>query len=156
MSQCIDFSSVVPLSEMRGDSDSDTDLLKNMAEDARAFLQGFEWCQSIQDVYFGCGVGGVVGVFFFRIVPAKERVDEYLWIIVGDIPPAYVITDENRRPSEALQAYIAEMLDWVAAVELGKPVDELIPVNVPPTREAAVQLKKRLSFLEAEILPSCR
>ncbi|MGA2600937.1 MAG: hypothetical protein ABSH09_28570 [Bryobacteraceae bacterium] len=153
MNNCIEFSSVIPLSEMSGDSDADTELLSNMAEEAKAFIQAFDWCRGIRNSYFGAGVGGVVGVFFFRIFPATEEVDEYLWVIVGDIPPAYLVTDENRTPSEALQSYISEMRAWVAAVESGQSIDELIPVNVIPTRESAQALKSRLNFLETK---SCR
>lgn len=156
MNDCIDFSSVIPLSEMRGDSDTDTGLLNRMAEEATAFIQGFDWCKGIKEAYFGFGIGGVVAVFFFRIVPSSERVDECLWVIVGDIPPAYLVTDESRTPSESLRAYITEMRAWVAAAESGQAVDELIPVNVPATRESALALKNRLDFLEGEILPSCR
>lgn len=67
----------------------------------------------------------------------------------------YLVTDESRRPSGALRSYIAEMRQWVRAAESGQPVDELIPVNVPATRDTALALKKRLDFLETEILPSC-
>jgi hypothetical protein len=155
MNGCIDFSTVVRLSEMRGDSDTDTALLQGMAAEARAFLESFSWCSGIADAYFGCGVGGVVGVFLFRIVPAREDVDECLWVIVGDLPPAYLVTDENRTPSQALRAYISEVRGWVVAAETGGPVEELIPVNVPATRENAMLLETRLSFLEKEILPSC-
>jgi hypothetical protein len=141
---------------MRGDSDTDMELLNNMAGEAEAFIQAFDWCKRIKNSYFGCGIGGVVGVFFMRIVPASEGVDECLWVIIGDIPPAYLVTDESRTPSKALRAYITEMRQWVAAAESGLPVDELIPVNMPATRETAQVLKKRLDFLESEILPSCR
>ena len=133
MNECIDFSSVVPLSEMKGDSDADTDLFMQLAAEAKAFIQGFDWCKGIQESYFGWAVGGVLGV-----------------------PSAYLVTDESRKPSEALRAYIAEMRQWVAAAESGQPVDQVIPVNVRATRETALALKKRLDFLECEILPLCR
>jgi len=155
MSDRIDFSSVTALSEMTGDSDADTELLKKLAAQARAFILSFDWCTSIQDTYFGCGIGGVVGVFFFRILPTREEVDDSVWVVVGDLPPAYLVTDESRTPSEALRRYIAEMREWVAAAESGRSVEELIPVNVPPNREMALALKKRLDFLEHEVVPSC-
>jgi hypothetical protein len=95
-------------------------------------------------------------VFFLRIVPGSEGVDEYLWVIVGDIPPAYLVTDESRTHSEALRTYITGMRQCVAAAESRQSVDELIPVNMPATRERTEVLKRRLDFLESEILPSCR
>jgi hypothetical protein len=144
----IEIAGVVPLSEMRGDSNKDTALLRDLAGDAKAFLQGFDWCREVTDAYFGCGVGGVVGVFYFRIIPRDETIDRYLWVVVGDLPPAYLVTDNSRTPSEALAAYITEMRQWVAAVESGQSVDELIPVNAPATRDTALALKGRLEFLE--------
>ena len=141
---------------MRGDSNTDTEMLKGMAAEAKAFIQAFDWCTGVKDSYFGCGIGGVVGVFLFRIVPANEGVDECLWVIVGDVPPAYLVTDESWTPSEALRTYLAEMRRWVAAVEAGQPVAELIPVSMPASRDTALALKKRLDFLESEVLPSCR
>jgi hypothetical protein len=152
----MDFSRVTALSEMMGDSDADTKLLQRMAEDAQSFIVTFDWCTSIRNIYFGCGVGGVVGVFLCHIVPARKEVDEYLWLVVGDLPPAYLVTDESRTPSEALQTYIALMREWVAAAESGGSVDELIPVNVTPSIKMALKLKKRLDFLEKEVVPICR
>ncbi len=141
---------------MKGDSAADTQLLNEMADEAKAFLSAFEWCARIEESYFGCGVGGVVGVFYFRIVPATGGVDEALWVVVGDVPPAYLVTDESPTPSAALRAYVDQMKEWVSAVEMGQSVEDLIPVNAPATPETARALKSRLDSLEAEILPRCR
>jgi hypothetical protein len=129
---------------MRGDSDTDTALLQGMAQAAEAFILSFDWCKEITDAYFGCGVGGVVGVFYLSIVPRDETVDELFWVVVGDLPSAYLVTDENHTPSEALKNYIVEMRRWVAAAESGRSVAELIPVNVPATHDMALALKRRL------------
>src|SRR5215472_4662780 len=102
MNDSIDLSSVVPITGMRGDSDADTALLRNMFEEAKSFIEGFDWCRGIRDAYFGCGIGGVVAVFYIRTIPRDKTIDECLWVIVGDIPPAYLVTDNSRTPSEAL------------------------------------------------------
>jgi hypothetical protein len=44
------------------------------------------------------------------------------------------------------------MLEWVDAAEKGESVANLIPVNVPATKENANMLKARLDFLDAKIL----
>jgi hypothetical protein len=75
-------------------------------------------------------------------------------VIVGDLPPAYIVTEENPTPAAALEAYIDEMMDWVSAVEQGDSTEELIPVNAPATIEYAKQLRNRLEFLRSTILPS--
>lgn len=44
------------------------------------------------------------------------------------------------------------MQDWVDAVNLGQPVENLIPVNAPPTKEYAAMLQSRLTFLKEQLL----
>uniref|UniRef100_A0A486XR40 Uncharacterized protein n=1 Tax=Rheinheimera sp. BAL341 TaxID=1708203 RepID=A0A486XR40_9GAMM len=44
------------------------------------------------------------------------------------------------------------MLEWVEAAQKGYSVAELIPVNVPATKENGDMLKIRLDFLDAKIL----
>jgi hypothetical protein len=143
---------LVPTDEMRGDSEQDTRLLREILEEAGAFLRGFDWCLSVDDSYFGFGVGGVVAVFLLRIVPAHEGVDELLWVVTGDLPPAYIVTEGNPTAIDALAAYVDEMSMWVRAARRGDSLDDLIPVNVPPTPENAENLERRLEFLRAKIM----
>jgi len=145
---------VIPLTEMIGIDQEETSLLQSMASEAEAYLNSFSWCRSVQARYFGAGIGGVVGVFFFQIRPSRLDVDIWLWVIVGDLPAAYLVVDECKTPSEALTAYIWEMKRWVKLAEKGKSSPHVIPVNVPMTREWAKQLGSRLRFLEFNVLPS--
>ena len=148
----MDMTKVIPAVDMRGDDDEDTALLRDMLEGAKRYLTSFKWCGGIEASYFGLGVGKVIAVFFFRIRPAKQDVDTELWVVVGDVPPAYLVTDQAPNPACALKMYIDLMGEWVTAVREGRPVDELIPVNVAPTVEWADKLDSRLVFLEKEIL----
>ncbi len=91
-------------------------------------------------------------MFLFEISPASSDVDRWIWVIVGDLPTAYVASDDCLTPATALDGYIGEMEEWVDAVESQRPVDDLIPVNTAATPENAVQLKKRLVFLRQHIL----
>ncbi len=149
----LNFSKIVPTKEMRGDGEQDGALLRRALEEAIAYICSFDWCGGVTESYFGLGVGGVVAVFLFKIVPKRSDVDEWLWVVVGDLPPAYLVTDDNPTPVLALEAYIAEMSDWVTAVEMGQPVDDIIPVNVPATPDNARQLRERLKFLREEVIP---
>lgn len=45
------------------------------------------------------------------------------------------------------------MQKWVAAVRSGQMVEQLIPVNAPPTRQYADMLDSRLAFIRDELLP---
>ena len=46
-------------------------------------------------------IGGVVAVFLFRIDGPPE-VDPLLWVVVGDLPTAYLVTDDAPSPAIAL------------------------------------------------------
>lgn len=144
---------VVPTSEMHGESNEETLKLREMEFRARSFLSSFDWCQEIREFYFGDGIADIVAVFFARIESARPSVDEYLWVIVGEVPSAYLVVDASRTPREALEAYIGEMRKWVAVAQNGRHPDDVIPVNVPATPEWAEALASRLDFLEKKLIP---
>ena len=146
-------SGVVPIAEMKGESDDENLRLRNMEAEARRFLGQFDWCGGIRELYFGNGIGDVFAIFLARIIPARPTVDEYIWIVVGDIPPAYLVTDDCPSPKEALEGYIWEMRKWVALARQGRTSRDVIPVNVPPTPEWAKTLEDRLNALEQRIIP---
>ncbi len=138
---------------MMGDGDvGERAGLLRMLADARDFLRGRHWCGQIKSEFFGLGVSEVVAVFLFNIENKAAPEDDWLWVIVGDLPTAYLVTDDNRTPSAALAAYVRLMREWVEAASRGKPVGRLIPVNVPATPKNAEQLAMRLDFLERALL----
>jgi hypothetical protein len=144
----------VPGARLWGEDAEDTRLLKGMLREARTFVTSFRWCRCLKKISFGLGVGGIVAVFLAKIEPAEADVDDELWVVVGDVPPAYLVTEESPDPKAALRAYIAEMRRWIRAVRAGRSTRELIPVNAPATREMAKRLEIRLDFLEQKVLPS--
>lgn len=146
-------SGVVPIAEMRGENDDETQRLRKMEVKARGFLSHFDWCSEIREFYFGDGIGDVFAIFLARIIPSRQSVDEYVWIVVGDIPPAYLVTDDCPSPKEALKGYIWEMRKWVALAKQGRTSPAVIPVNAPATPESAETLEGRLNALELRIIP---
>jgi hypothetical protein len=86
---------------MAGDDEEDSRLLQIMADDAQSYLRSFKRCKGIRETFFGDGYGGIVAVFLFRIERESADVDEWLWVVFGDVPPAYLVTDECKTPSEA-------------------------------------------------------
>mgnify|MGYP001551340044 CR=1 FL=1 len=95
---------------------------------------------------------GIVGGFLFKIQPLRQHVDEWVWVLVGDLPPAYITCEECPNAACALDGYIGAMQEWIEAAEAGKSVEDLIPVNVPATFENAQNLKSRLLMLDERIL----
>ena len=136
-----------------GDSPEDTKLLLSMADEARSYLSGFNWCPPIRNLYLAFGIGGVVGLFLAELEAKVDDQDGFLWVIVGDIPTAYLVADSTT-PCEALETYCSLMADWAEAVESGSSLEQVFPVTAKPTLENASMLRKRLSFIKNSVLPS--
>jgi len=147
---------VIPLAKMAGDDDEDTKLLRVMADGAAKFLQCFPWCKKIRSTYFGDGYGGIVGVFLFHIEPSRDGVDEWLWVVFGDVPPAFLVIDQSMMPSQALQSYIGEISKWVQLAKQGRSSENVIPVYLASTPENAADLESRLKVLQEVIVPAFR
>ncbi len=140
-------SSLIPAAKMKGDDAVDTRLLRKMSEEARRYISSFSWCGSVVDSYFGGGVGGIFAVFFFHIQPSRHGISPWIWIMVGDIPPAYLPLDDCSSPAKAFRTYIRGMSQWVEFAREGKhgTVEQGVPpVNVPATAEWAERLNQRL------------
>ena len=142
-----------PTSEMRGEDHDETHELHAILQAARDYLAGFTWCSGIEEEFFGLGIGGVVGVFLFRIRPIGEA-DEWLWVIAGDLPSSYVVTDQASSPVQALEIYCDLMEAWVRVVRHGGDLRDVFPVVVEPTLENAELLEKRVFFLRKKVIPA--
>jgi hypothetical protein len=138
--------------ERAGSKDADAAAIAQLHQEARDFLVHFEWCEALLEEHVGFIYPGIVGVFLFKIRPSREGVDEWVWIIVGDLPPAYITCEESPNPATALDSYVGAMLEWLSAVDRGESIDELIPVDVPATKENVERLRARLKFLDDNIL----
>jgi len=147
---------VIPMAQIAGDTEEDTELLRVMADGAANFLKSFPWCKKILTSYFGDGFGGVVGVFLFHIEPTREDIDKWLWVVFGDVPPAFLVIDRARKPSRALECYIEEVSRWVELAKQGRSSTKVIPVLVPATPENAVDIESRLKMLREVIVPAFR
>jgi hypothetical protein len=92
---------VVPVQNMTGDDEQDTMLLHQMSREAEAYLRSFSWCGEVRSSFFGGGVGGVFAVFLFNIRPTRPEVGPWIWIVVGDIPSAYLPIEDAKSPAES-------------------------------------------------------
>ena len=126
--------------------------LRELSDEATSFISSFRWCREVRERFLAVGVGGVIGVFLFRIEPALPGVDESLWVVVGDLPPAYLVCDSAPNWRGALRCYICEMRKWVEAVQSGGSLSGVIPVRVEPTREHADMLASRLEFIQDHMI----
>ena len=123
-----------------------------LARDAEAFLASHMWCGQVGTGRLAFAIPAVLGVFLFDVVPNQPDVDSTLWVVVGDLPPAYIALPPAASWQEVLAGYVDEMQRWVAAVRAGAPVGDLIPVAAAPTLEYADLLARRLEFLETNLI----
>jgi hypothetical protein len=147
-------SELVLTQDLEGDDEQDSFLLRKMSEEAKHYISSFSWCSEIRNSYFGGGVGGIFAVFLFYIRPGRPNVESWIWIVVGDIPPAYLPVSDCKSPGEVFKNYIRGMTRWVELARLGRtgtPEDGVPPVNVPATPEWAEKLGQRLVGLTLSV-----
>jgi hypothetical protein len=99
---------VVPVAQMRGDDDEDTQFLREMLEQAKNYIQSFSWCDSIVSSYFAGGVGKAFAIFLFKINSSRRDVDPWEWVFVGDIPRAYLPLEDATSKMAAFETYIED------------------------------------------------
>lgn len=130
----IDTSKLGPTKSLRGDDEEETVLLNEMLREAKNFVSNFRWCRSIAESFVSeVAIGGVVAVFLLRIEPASPEVDDQLWVVVGDLPTAYLVTDQAPDGEAALRLYIGEMRRWIDAIRNQLDLENVIPVETPRT-----------------------
>ena len=96
--------------------------------EANAYLAAQPWMSRIEDTFLDREMSGKVAVFFFEIAVTKLCPDSGIWVIVGDIPPAFIDIAHCKNGAQALLSYCYNMAEWVYAVDDNKSVDKLIPV----------------------------
>lgn len=153
MTTPVELSCLTPTEQMTGEDAEETASLREMLSRAEAYLKSFRWCPPIAERYLGIGIGGVVALFLFRLQRNINDTDEWLWVVEGDLPSAYFVTDEARNPESALAVYCEMMEEWADAVTKKSSLDEVFPVTAPATQENADQLRSRVKFLRERILP---
>jgi hypothetical protein len=104
-------------------------------------------------MYLAYGVGGVVAVFLLKFKNCNINGDSVLWVIVSDIPSAYLVVDDAPDPKVALKIYCELMSDWAKAVLSGQCLNNEFPVGAAATKENAEHLLSRIGLIEKDIIP---
>ena len=122
-------------------------------DEAREYLESFDWCVSTKKVWYDKdhGIYEKIGVFLFEIEPLNDTVDDFIWVIVGDLPSVY-LDKSVTTGQEALETYCELMQEWADNIKSGKSLDECYPVPVDTTIENAELLSGRISFIRRELL----
>ena len=121
--------------------------------EAKNYIEDFDWCLSTKKCWYDkdFGIYEKFGVFLFEIEPLNNNVDDFIWVIVGDLPSVY-LDKSITTGQEAVEQYCELMQEWAENVECGKSLDECYPVPVDPTIENAELLSSRVAFVRRELL----
>jgi hypothetical protein len=162
MSRVLPVIGVVPIDQMRGEDAEDTRLLVKLRVEAELYLSKLNWFPGVVELFYGGGIGGILAIFLVRTHPnafsAKgTAIDQWLWVIAGDLPSAYLVTDGSKKPSEACEAYIYQLSRWVERVEAGETQgSDVMPLDVQANPAMASALSQRLVVIEELVLPAIR
>jgi hypothetical protein len=143
-----------PLSNVETFNDEERDALNTLAGTAHNYIAKFPWCTTVKQQYFAGGIGFVLAIYLFDITPSGPHIPARVWVIVGDVPMAYLSFEDALTPLEAFDKYVAGMRRWVGAARSGASLenrDDLPAVNVPATPEWADELAGRLDMLVANV-----
>jgi len=136
-----------------GDDDADTAKLRELAIAAENYIQSFSWCPPIKDMYFAYGVGGIVAVFIVEFLQRIQGYDEELWIVVGDVPSAYLVVEPMDDEAQALERYCELMDQWITAVRNADDLSKVFPVSAEPTVKHVNMLRSRIELLRSALIP---
>jgi hypothetical protein len=122
----IDKSRMIPVELLgRGESEVGIELIE-LSEEARGFLLAQRWCASVRHIFYDRGFPKMA-VFFAEIEPL-ENADPRVWVIVGDIPPLYLDTEDHQNGAEALLGYWLAFAWMIELYNRGLPLEECPPL----------------------------
>ncbi len=121
--------------------------------DAKNYIEDFDWCISTKKCWYDkdFGIYEKIGIFLFEIEPLNDKVDDFIWVIVGDLPSVY-LDKSIKTGQEALEQFCDLMQEWAESVKSEKSLEECYPVPVDPTIENAELLICRIAFIRRELL----
>ncbi len=147
------------LEEVQNSSLEDRKEILEMFTESTAYMLSHFWCSAVENVRYGGGFAQV-GVFFLLAITEIGPV-EY-WVIVGDLPPLYLDTNDDQidTAAEALDMYTYAMDIWVekwSGVDSKWKVPPVVSRRefkpVQPTKQNVEKLRSRLEFLRREVVP---
>jgi hypothetical protein len=129
------------------------EVLKTHSE-AEVYLSEFKWCEKIIDSHLYYNLGNTLCVFLFNIEnnQSTEEGDNFLWVIVGDLPSMYLDTYYAKSLLQALETYIDLGNNWANNVIGKKSLKDCFPFDEKPNLELARLLKSRVEFIRNTLL----
>jgi len=111
------------------------------------------WWPHIRSVRLGGGIGAVATVWLAELEPTPG-IDAWLWVVVGDLPSAYLVLDVSPDPISAFKTYAGMMRGWCTAVRAGRPLRDEFPIEAPADAASADAIERRLDVLRTQVVPA--
>ncbi len=138
----------------RSDTIEYADEVFSLSVEAQNYLASFAWCDAILNGWLVKDWGYMLCIFYFEINPTYgSEADNFVWVVVGDIPPAYVDIKSANTELEVLKVYVDLMEAWIDKVRDGKSVKECFPIHVEPTLKYADMLSSRVKIIKSDFIP---
>jgi len=93
---------------------------------ARSFLASRPWCRGIKRIWFVRGFK-YLSVFYCEIEHTPAQPPD-VWVIVGDVPPAYMPTKACGNGVEAVLGYVGALSEVIENFNDGKTLEGCIPI----------------------------
>lgn len=148
----VDTTTLIPDASLRGQTERETQYLQEYARRARALLESFVWCTGIRQLLYGVGAGGVIAVFFADVL-IKGKTREWLWVVTGDLPAAYLPESAGPTPCAALSAYCEGAAAWAAAVLAGALGPQHLALSAEASPEVAREVAAKVATVQRLVLP---
>lgn len=148
----IDVANFQRADQIVGEDHEETSRLRAQFDDALDYIDAFSWSEPVEQAYLAFGVGGIFALFLFVFERPVKGIDETLWVVTGDLPSAYFITDEAPAVEDAIDTYCELMEDWADAVERNDMDIKVFPVMAERTLANAEALRRRIVFLRQNFL----
>ncbi len=130
---------------------------------AKAVLSDEPWCPPTTETYVAAYCPPIVAVFLYRIdtqhpvaLEDEDGFPEWAWVVVGDLPPLYILYVPIGDGVGALRVYIEMYQTWLKRFDAGLPFEELDDLEVPKDAEHADMLRVRLKLLTKNFVEALR
>ena len=147
----IDTSEMISMETILEKYANDVENIK-LAKKASAYLYSHIWCNKIEKQWLVANWENLFAIFFFKITTNTKDTNEYVWLVVGDLPSICIDVESATNEQEVVKAYITIMEDWIKCVHNKGDIKKCYPINVPPTKGYADMLNTRISLIKEHIL----
>ncbi len=119
----VDTSDMTPISALGSADFEYIDEVIELSTRATTYLGAMPWCEEIINGWLCEAWGHIIGVFYFHFRPSRPGIPHFVWIIVGDLPPAYLAVETGSSAVQIVEGYVCEMQEWVDRVMSERPID---------------------------------